>query len=139
MSSERVFYTDANGIRIGTAHAAFGERTYATRDIRSVSLARDRPTRWPGVLVLFLGTGVLVWGAMFNSTWMLVGAAGAFSGSLYVRRRKTTYGVRVVTDDGPAIAFTSSNRRYVDQVVTAVRRAMAGSDEKARQPGSDGR
>ena len=129
MTSERNLYSDANGIRIGTDKAVFGDYTYAVRDISSVSMMSDRGVIWPGITVLLVGTALLIYGALFSPSWLIVGLAGAFSGSwnLQRKRKKARFGVRLLTPKGSAYVFASRDRQYVQRIIDAVKRAMEAS------------
>jgi hypothetical protein len=127
---ERNLYSDANGIRIGTVTAVFGDYSYPVRDISFVSRVLQRGIIWPGVAVLIVSTILLIVGAFTNPNLMVVGAAGAFSGSwnLQRKRKKTLFGVRLLTPSGGAYVFASRDSQYVDRVVEAVKHAMSDSD-----------
>ena len=128
MTSERVYYSDANGIRIGTEKAVFGEHSYATRRIESVSIVRQ--TRWqtPGIVIMAFGVVLLVAGWILNITGVVfVGAAGFLSGTFYFRRKRPTFGVRIVTDRGSTFVLATFQKFYAEQVREAVLRAMEES------------
>ena len=127
MTTERNLYSDANGIRIGTVNAVFGDYSYPVKDISFASRVLQRGIIWPGVTVLIVSTVLLIVGAFTNPNLMVVGAAGAFSGSwnLQRKRKKTLFGVRLLTPKGSAYVFASRDAQYVDRIVEAVKRAMA--------------
>lgn len=130
MTNERNLYSDANGIRIGTVTAVFGDYSCPVQDISFVSRVLQRGIIWPGVVVLIVGTVLLIVGAFTNPNLMVVGAAGAFSGSwnLQRKRKKTLFGVRLLTPSGAAYVFASRDSQYVDRIVEAVKRAISDSD-----------
>jgi membrane-bound ClpP family serine protease len=128
MTSERVYYSDANGIRIGTEKAVFGKHTYTTRRIESVSIVRQ--TRWqtPGIIMMVLGVVLLPIGWFLgNSSVLLVGAVGFLSGTFYFRRKRPTFGVRIVTNRGSSFVLATFQKFYAEQVREAVLRAMEGT------------
>lgn len=131
MTTERNLYSDANGVRIGTINAVFGDYSYPVKDISFVNRVLQRGVIWPGVIVLIVGTVLLLVGAFTNPSLMLVGAAGAFSGSwnLQRKRKKTLFGVRLLMPTGSAYVFAARDVRYVDRIVDAIRRAMAEPSE----------
>jgi membrane-bound ClpP family serine protease len=125
MTSERVYYSDANGISIGTEKAVFGEHSYTTKRIESVSIVRQ--TRWqtPGIMMMMLGVVLLPIGWFLgNSGVLLVGAVGFLSGTFYFRRKRPTFGVRIVTDRGSTFVLATFQKFYAEQVREAVLRAM---------------
>jgi hypothetical protein len=125
MTSERIFYSDANGVRIGTTRAVFGKHQYGIRNITSVSIASERRRLWPGIMVMVIGVGALIAGLIMDSfEVMIVGAGGFFGGTMYFRRRKPTYAVRIVTNRGPVLVLASRQKWYVEQVKTAIQRSI---------------
>lgn len=125
MADERVFYSDANRVRIGTRDAVFGNHKYGTRNIQSVVIATQERRIWPGVMA-FMAAGVLiVIGYITNSTqWVLMGAASFTGGTFFFKRRRPTYGVRIVTNKGPVLVLASKQKSYVDDVKFAIERAI---------------
>ncbi len=133
MAEERNLYSDANGIRIGTVNAVFGDYSYPIKEISSVSIMTDRGIRWPGITVLIVGTVLLIYGAFTNPNLMIIGAAGAFSGSWNLQRKmkKALFGVRLLTPTGSRYVFASRDKRYVERIIETVKRAMAVSEAEA--------
>ena len=131
MADERVFYSDANHIRVGTRDAVFGNHKYGTRNIESVSIATQERRIWPGVMA-FIAAGILiVIGYMTTSTqWVLMGAASFTGGTFFFKRRKHTYGVRIVTSKGPVLVLASKQKSYVDDVKFAIERAIEATREE---------
>jgi len=132
MTDERVFYSDANHIRVGTRAAVFGNHKYGTRNIESVSIATEERRIWPGVLAI-IGAAVLITiGYIGNSVqWVFMGAASFTGGTFFFRRRKATYGVRIVTNKGPALVLASRQKSYVDDVKFAIERAIEATQVEA--------
>ena len=125
VTSERVFYADANGVSIGTGQAVFGEHAYATRNITSVSVVSSRRKEWPALVVMVIGWALIGFGFVFSTPgMMLVGGGGVLSGSLYFTRRRATFAVRIVTNKGPMLVLASKRRPYADQIRQAVDRAI---------------
>lgn len=125
MADERVFYSDANRVRIGTREAVFGSHKYGTRNIQAVSIATQERRIWPGVFA-YIGAGVLiVAGYVSNDVqWVFMGAASFTGGTFFFRRRKITYGVRLTTNKGVVLVLATKQKAYVDDVKLAIERAM---------------
>ena len=123
-----VFHIDANGVRISARRAEFGEHAYATRNISAVEPVEDKGRRWPGYMMLFIGFAALGGGFVLDQTTaMLVGAVAILSGSLNLRRKRPRYGVRIVTQRGPVYVLASRDKRYVEVVANALRRAVSAA------------
>ncbi len=133
-----VFHIDANGVRISARRAEFGEHAYAPRNITAVEPVEDKGRRWPGYMMLFIGFAALGAGLVLNQTTaMLVGGVAILSGSLNLRRKRPRYGIRIATQRGPVYVLASRDKRYVEVVANALRRAVSASQEgrgAARSP-----
>ena len=139
MSDERTYFANANGVRIGTSRLVFGSTAYATRNVTSASILREGPPMWPGYLVMAIGGVMFFYGLLAGSVWGFIGVAGIMSGqfNLLRRRAKLAYGIRIVTPKGPVIALASRNRTYIQQVTTAVLKAVAAAEPAAAPPTDD--
>ncbi len=125
MADERVFYADANRIRIGTREAVFGNHKYGTRNIQSVSIATQERRIWPGVMAMIAAGILIAAGYITNSLqWVFMGAASFTGGTFFFRRRRPTYAVRIVTNKGSALVLATKQKHYVDQVKLAIERAI---------------
>lgn len=123
-----VFHIDANGVRISARRAEFGEHAYATRNISAVEPVEDKGRRWPGYMMLFIGFAALGAGFVIDQTTaMLIGAVAILSGSLNLGRKRPRYGVRIVTRKGPVYVLASRDKRYVEVVANALRRAVSAA------------
>ena len=128
---ERILYSDANGVRIGTVNAVFGQHKYATRNIEAALLASEAVIRWPGYAVMAVGIAAGFYGLLGdNTTWLLIGVAGLASGTLNLARKKQNYAVRLFTPRGAVLVLASRDKAYIQTVVDAVHRAM----EAAKAP-----
>ena len=119
---------DANGVRISARRAEFGEHAYATRNISAVEPVEDKGRRWPGYAMLLIGFAALGAGfALDPTTTMLVGGVAILSGSLNLRRKRPRYGIRIATQRGPVYVLASRDKRYVEVVANALRRAVSAA------------
>ena len=140
-----VFHIDANGVRISADRAVFGEHAYATRNIRSIVTVTDKGVRWPGMTMLFIGFGLVAAGLVIGHTITLMfGAVAILSGSLNLGRKRSKYGVRIVTQRGPVYVLASQDKPYVEIVSAALRKAVDASSRrreaaasKTAAPGDD--
>jgi hypothetical protein len=127
---ERIFYSDANGIRIGELNAVFGPNKYSTRNIQSALLARERVVRWPGYLVMLIGMAIMAYGMLTSFAWTLVGFAGVMSGTINLARKKDNYAIRLVTNKGPVLVLASRDKAYIQTVVDSIHRALAALEQR---------
>jgi len=133
MTTERAYYADANGLRIGNVKAVFGEHTYATKGLSAVSVVETQRLRWPAFLVIVVGAGAIIYGVLGNGVYMIVGAVGLLSGTFNLRRKKPMYGVRIVTNGRVAFVLASSDKGYVEMVADATRKAISSSRQLERE------
>ncbi len=134
VNEERIYYSDANGVSVGTANVIFGKYKYATHNIESVGLVQRGAPRWPGLAIVLVGLGCLVYAAFSDPTWYLVGAAGIISGAFNLWRKKPNFALQVITPRGPVLVLASRQKRYVETVMAALVRAMdASSSARAAQ------
>ena len=132
MADERVYYADANHIRIGTREAVFGEHKYGTRNIRSASIATQERRLWPGVLAVIAAVILIAMGYITNSVqWVFMGAASFTGGTFFFRRRKPTYAVRIVTNKGAVLVLATKQKHYADEVRLAIGRAIDATRPEA--------
>lgn len=125
MTNERVFYSDSNGIRVGTAQMVFAKHRYRTRDVASASIETERRRRWPGITMMVLGAIVLGFGLTVDAyQTSMMGAAAFAGGTFYFSRRKPTYGLRLNTEKGPVFVVASRNKLFLEQVKEAVDRSI---------------
>lgn len=135
-----VFHIDANGVRISARRAEFGEHAYAPRNISAVEPVEDKGRRWPGYAMLFIGFAALGAGFVLDETTaMLVGAVAILSGSLNLGRKRPRYGIRIVTRRGPVYVLASRDKRYVEVVANALRRAVSASRDSRSGAGEPAR
>jgi hypothetical protein len=132
-ATERTYYADANGLRVGNVNAVFGEHTYATKGLSAVSVVETRRLRWPAFLVIVVGTGAIIYGMLGNGVYMIVGAAGLLSGTFNLKRKKPMFGVRIVTNGRVAFVLASPDKSYVEMVADATRKAISSARQLERE------
>jgi hypothetical protein len=128
MTNERVFYSDSNGIRVGTIEMVFAKHRYGTRNVASASIETERRRRWPGIMMMVFGAAVLGFGLIVDAyQTSMMGAAAFAGGTFYFSRRKPTYGLRLNTAKGPVFVVASRNKWFLEQVKEAVDRSIDAS------------
>jgi hypothetical protein len=125
MTTERIYYSDSNGIRIGTAELVFAKHRYGTRNVASVSIETAARRKWPGIMAMVIGAALLTAGYFSDAfQTMLLGAAAFLGGSMFFSRRKPTYGLRLMTAKGPVFVVASKRKVFLDEIKTAIDRAI---------------
>lgn len=128
-----VFHMDANGVHITQRRAVFGEHAYAPRNIQSVDRIEDGGVRWPGRFTLLLGFAIIGVGFLLQQTLVvLVGAVAVMSGSLNLARKRSRFGIRIMTQRGPVYVLASRDKRYVEVVADALLRAISVAHQSRR-------
>jgi len=128
MTNERVFYSDSNGIRLGTAEIVFAKHRYRTRDVASASIETEGRRRWPGITMMVLGAAVLGLGLLVDAQQTSIMGAAAFAGgTFYFSRRKPTYGLRLNTAKESVFVVASRNKLFLGQVKEGIDRSIDAS------------
>jgi hypothetical protein len=139
MTNERIFYSDSNGIRIGTTEMTFAAHKYGTRNVSSASIETESRRKWPGIMIMVIGWALLVGGFWADSfQTMMMGAAGFAGGSFYFSRRKPTYGLRLNTRKGPVFVVASRRKEFLEQIKEAVDRSIDASRSSSQSNASAG-
>ncbi|MEX2598394.1 MAG: DUF6232 family protein [Dehalococcoidia bacterium] len=134
-NEERVFYSDANGIRIGSRNVEFGEYKYATRNVEAAYVVRQKMLRWPAFLIIAIGVGLFGYGFVSGDPiWFVVGMAGLVSGVINLSRKKRDHGVRLITAKGPVMVFATPEKAYAEKVLFSMRQAIEATSGTRSAP-----
>ncbi len=113
----------------------FAKKRYSTRDVSSASIDSESRRAWPGVSIMAVGIGLLLSGYIADSfQTMMMGSAAFLGGSMYFRRRKPTYGLRLHMTDGPVIVVASRRKAFLEEIKAAVDRAIDTAPMVATAP-----
>jgi hypothetical protein len=130
MTNERIFYSDSNGIRIGTTEMTFAAHKYGTRNVSSASIETESRRKWPGMMMMVIGWALLVGGFWADSfQTMMMGAAGFAGGSFYLRLN---------TGKGPVFVVASRRKEFLEQIKEAVDRSIDASRSSSQSNVSAG-
>jgi hypothetical protein len=126
MADEVQVYRDAN-IQVTNLRAILHGKTYAMANITSVSMFTEVRSKFPGVVVGFLGVVLLLSG--FGSRealgcFIVFGLVLIAVGIAYFVAQKDRYWVRIGSASGEMNALTSQNREYIERVVNAMNEAI---------------
>lgn len=133
MPEEKVIY-EQDAIKITTARAVFGEKTYAVSTISSVELVTVNPSA--GLSNVLLGGGILasIFGAFsliprdgrFHPNWtmLVIGILCIAAGYAWVRSLKPKYMLRFTSTAGAVEAYHSEDRNKIQPIVDAINEAI---------------
>lgn len=127
---EIIYYQDEN-IRISSVSAEFGIKQHAlkTYQVAEITAARMRVQQahvLPAYSVALIG---LVWGGVLFQTAMLlalgIAAVGIFISVLFRISVSSNYFLRLTTTSGERDVLMSLHKRYIQEAVEAVNKAIA--------------
>lgn len=140
--SETVFYEDGT-VRITSARAILGNKTYVMANITSVSMGKTPVNKSLGVLLMIIGFGfaflrvfslIQVMGiatqlgiSLFNFSDFVVLALGigvGLVGLFLIRSQKPSYVVRIGSASGESDGLVSKSKDYIIQIVNAINDAI---------------
>jgi hypothetical protein len=125
MTTEPTLYSDKRGVRITPTRATFGKTAYAMADITSATRGEDPPRRAPGITLAILSLVVLPACIAFGSTeGIVISIMVLLAGIIIAITAKPTYHVRITGASGEVNATSSEDKRYVDNIVTALNEAI---------------
>ena len=123
-----IFHMDSNGISVSVESAIFGEHEYQVKNIESVAIVEDKAKRWPGRMTLLIGIVLIVIGFVIEQTvGMMLGAVALLSGSINISRKRSRFGLRIMTKRGAVFVLASQDRGYVETVSIALQTAIDSS------------
>lgn len=120
-----VFHMDSNGISISLESAVFGQHQYLMKNIDAVATVEDKAKRWPGRMTLFIGIVLIVAGFIIDQTiGVMLGAVALLSGSINLSRKRSRFGLKIMTKRGPVFVLASQDKQYVETVSKALQAAL---------------
>jgi hypothetical protein len=117
-STEKTFYRD-DSVVVTQARFVANGKTYAMRNISSVSLMKKARSRLFEFICFFIGALLL-----FSTNTLLFGVILILLGLALLFLLKDEYSVRIQSNSGEADGFISKNKDYVGKVVAAVNEAI---------------
>ena len=98
------------------------------KNIESVAIVEDKAKRWPGRMTLLIGIVLIVIGFVIEQTvGMMLGAVALLSGSINLSRKRSRFGLRIMTKRGAVFVLASQDRGYVETVSIALQTAIDSS------------
>ena len=115
---EKVFYQDAN-VTVTQSRFIAGSKTYAMRNISSVSLFKIEKSRALPIILILIG-GLM----LFGDSSRIFGVILVAIGVLWVVLIKDEYSVRISTNAGEVNSLVSEEQPYIQKIVDALNDAM---------------
>lgn len=123
--SEMTIYEEG-GVKITTARAVLGGKTYAMSNITSVSMSSEVESAGCITFGLIIGgAAVIIWGVAVGE-WLMAGIGLVMAvGGFYLNRgEKTKYTVRIGSSSGEADALTSYDQAEIQKIIDAMNDAI---------------
>lgn len=140
MAQEKVIYTDGRDVVVTDAALKVRHTSYLLNGITKFSFWTIRPDRWPAILLLLIGIGLVVCGYLnvfpgqvdmglervsnINMLAIWIGAGLALIGFIVLLVSRERYAVRIGTAEGEKNAVVSTHREYIAQIVDALHNAF---------------
>jgi hypothetical protein len=141
---DKVIYTDGHDVTVTDSTLQVNKHEYKLNGVTKCALMVLRPNRAPGIILLILGLGLIVVGAMqlitpgtipdvqisnqsvdANTIAIWAGAGLALIGILILGLLRERYSVRIATAEGEKDAVVSQKREYIGQIVDAINQAIS--------------
>lgn len=117
-SAEQKFYEDGNVIVTQSRFVA-SSKTYAMRNISSVSIGEIKKSKVFQILVIIVGVIMLT-----GEGTRVYGVVAIAMGALLLYFIRNEYSVRINSNSGENDGFVSKDRERIEKIVNAVNEAM---------------
>ena len=126
MEQKEVTYYEGSSVRVTNARAILGAKTYAMANITSVAIGKQSANRTPGVIIALIGliiTGIIA-ASDGGGGGIAIGVIVLIVGIVVAVLAKNTYIVRIGSASGEADALVSTNKEYINKIVSAMNEAI---------------
>jgi hypothetical protein len=143
MMPEKVIYTDGHDVTVTDSTLQVKNHEYKLNGVTKCGMMVIQPQRAPGIILLVLGLGLIIAGAMqaidptvipnveiagkffsANALALWVGGGLALIGLLVLGLVRQRYAVRIATAEGEKDAVISDRKEYIHQIVDAINQAV---------------
>ncbi len=143
MIPEKVIYTDGHDVTVTDAKLQVKNQEYLLHGVIACGMKILQPKRAPAIVLLVLGLGLVIAGAMgafnpanvpdtevagnilsANTLALIAGGVLALIGLLILGVTRERYAVRIATAEGEKDAVVSDRREYIHQIVDAINQAV---------------
>ena len=115
---EKVFYQD-NQVQVTQSRFVARSRTFAMRNISSVSIFKKEKSRFLEIIMIIAGLICL-----FNKSSLIFGMLLIVTAALLFFLLKNEYTVRISSNSGESDGFISTDKELVEKIVDAVNEAI---------------
>lgn len=141
MKEANFLYTDGRNVVVTPSFLQIKGSHYYLRGITEFGLALLKPQRLPGLLITLIGLGIIAekflqfipvswYDALtipyyysYSSILLIIGIVITLIGITYMAVTRRRYALRIETAEGNKLVIISKSKQYVDQILTALRKA----------------
>lgn len=127
MATDETTYYDEGGVKITSARAVLGGKTYSMSNITSVSASAKSPPLFIPLIFGLVGMYFVMMamtGDRNNLIWWIVAAACIAIGVVIYRVTPTMHTVRIGSASGEANAYSTSSKAQIEKIVAAINDAI---------------
>ena len=119
MDNEKEFYKNSN-VLVTQSRVVINQKTYAMRNVSSVSMLIEDKSRSKLISVIFLVFGLIL---LYNSRYDLA-SVSIIIATIFLFNLKNKYIVRISSNSGDSNALISTDKNYIRNVVDAINKAI---------------
>lgn len=119
-NEEKIFYND-KAVSVTQSRFIANKKTYAMRNISSVSVVTIEKSAWFQMVLFFLGIVIAIT-SNDSARWLGVGVV-LFS-FVWMAMLKSTYAVCISTNAGEVNSLMSERKEYIQRIVNALNEAI---------------
>ena len=113
---EKIFYENGD-VSVSNSRFIVDGQTYAMSNVTSVKTKLEKAKRIPGILITLFGVGVVGVNSMVGGVMIVVGI-------VVLILAKNKYSVALNTSSGENQALTSTDKNYIEEIVSALNDAI---------------
>ena len=130
MDEERVIYEEGE-VKVTTARAIFGSKTYAMKNITSVEMSKKEASGCAPAALAIFGVIAVIYSASSFGNSAVTGIVGILFGALLLagswysqKASRPDYIVKVSGSSGESNALTSRDQAQIQKIVGAINEAI---------------
>lgn len=148
MKEANFLYTDGRNVVVTPSFLQIKGSHYYLRGITEFGLALLKPQRLPGLFIMLIGLGIVAerffqfipsswynalaipYAYSYSNILLITGIVITLIGLIYMALTRRRYALRIETAEGDKLVIISRSKQYVDQILTAMRKARLISKMK---------
>lgn len=119
-NEEKIFYNDKS-VTVTQSRFIANKKTYAMRNISSVSVSTIEKSAWFQMLLFFLGIVIAI---MSNDEARWIGIGVVLLSLVWMAMLKSSYAVCISTNAGEVNSLESERKEYIQRIVNALNEAI---------------